>query len=114
MLRKINNISIIELETKQEVANLSGVKPKKPTSLDIFQLFISDSKPITNHLGLGCNWTHMKEISITGILVSVHHSYEISTNLEVFDVSRKELTKKIYSLRKSLVVSSLPNSICRA
>ena len=39
----------------------------------------------------------MKEITNTGLLVSVHHCYDKSANLEVFDVSRKGQTKKIYS-----------------
>ena len=39
----------------------------------------------------------MKEIANTGLLVSVHHCYTMSANLEVFDVSWKGKTKKIYS-----------------
>ena len=39
----------------------------------------------------------MKEIANTRLLVSVQHCYDTSANLEVFDVSRKERVKKIYS-----------------
>jgi len=39
----------------------------------------------------------VKEIANTGLLVSVHHCSSKSANLEVFDVSRKGQTKKIYS-----------------
>ena len=39
----------------------------------------------------------MKEIANTGLLVSVHHSEDTFANLEVFDVSKKGQTKKIYS-----------------
>ena len=42
-------------------------------------------------------WTHVKEIANTGLLVSVHHCWSTSANLEVFDVSRKGQPKKIYS-----------------
>ena len=41
----------------------------------------------------------MKEITNTGLLVSVSHSSE-SANLEVFDVSRKGQAKKIYSFEE--------------
>ena len=40
----------------------------------------------------------MKEIADTGLLVSLHHGCCRSANLEVFDVSRKGQTKKIYSV----------------
>ena len=39
----------------------------------------------------------MKEAANTGLLVSVNHCWNTSANLEVFDVSRKGQTKKIYS-----------------
>ena len=42
----------------------------------------------------------MKEITNTGLLVSVHHSYNTSANLEVFDVSRKGQVKQIYSFEE--------------
>ena len=42
----------------------------------------------------------MKEIANTGPLVSVHHCSNTSANLAVFDVSRKEQAKKIYSFEE--------------
>ena len=42
----------------------------------------------------------MKELSNTGLLVSVHHSPKKCANLEVFDVSRKGQAKKIYSFEE--------------
>ena len=44
--------------------------------------------------------THVKEIANTRLLVSVHHSYEVSANLEVFDVSWKGRVRKIYSFEE--------------
>ena len=58
-----------------------------------YRFSISNSNSVTLHEG----WTHVKEIANTGLLVSVHHCYNKSANLEVFDVSRKGHTKKIYS-----------------
>ena len=49
---------------------------------------------------IGGSWTHVKEIANTGLLVSVHHCYDNSANLEVFDVSRKRQVKKIYSFEE--------------
>ena len=46
------------------------------------------------------SWTHVKEIADTGLLVSVHHSWEKSASLEVFDVSQAGLAKKIYSFEE--------------
>ena len=42
----------------------------------------------------------MKEIANTGLLVSVNHNERYSSNLEVFDVSRKEQVRKIYSFEE--------------
>ena len=46
------------------------------------------------------NWTHVKEISNTGLLVSVGYSVSKSANLEVFDVSRKGQVRKIFSFEE--------------
>ena len=42
----------------------------------------------------------MKEITNTGLLVSLHHSYKKSVNLEVFDATRKGQVRKIYSFEE--------------
>ena len=40
----------------------------------------------------------MKEISNTKLLVSLHHNYEKSVNMTIFDISKKNQIKEIYSL----------------
>ena len=42
----------------------------------------------------------MKEISNTGLLVSIHHCWITSANLEIFDVSQKGQPKRIYSFEE--------------
>ena len=42
----------------------------------------------------------MREITNTGLIVSVHHCYNSPANVEVFDVSRKGQAKKIYSFEE--------------
>ena len=44
--------------------------------------------------------SQVKEIKNTGLLVSVHHNWSVSANLEVFDVSRKGQARKIYSFEE--------------
>lgn len=52
------------------------------------------------HLELKQSWTHLKEISETGLLVSAHHDWRL-VNLEVFDISKKGKVKKIYSFEEA-------------
>ena len=42
----------------------------------------------------------MKEITNAKLLVSVHHSWNKSASLKVFDVSRKGQVRKIYSFEE--------------
>ena len=44
------------------------------------------------------SWTHVKEIPKSPYLISLHHSYDESANMEIFDISNKGKIKKIYSL----------------
>ena len=56
----------------------------------------------------------MKEIANTGLIVSVHHSFSTSANLEVFDISRKKQAKKIYSFEEvygSRIIVNILSSI---
>ena len=46
------------------------------------------------------SWPNVREITNTGLIVSVHHCYNSSENVEVFDVSRKGQAKKIYSFEE--------------
>mgnify|MGYP000880086214 FL=1 len=40
----------------------------------------------------------MKEIPNTKLLVSLHHNYENSANMSIFDISKKDQIKEIFSL----------------
>ena len=42
----------------------------------------------------------MREAANTGLLVSVHHNWSVSASLEVFNVSRKGRSEKIYSFEE--------------
>ena len=42
----------------------------------------------------------VKEIANPGLRVSINHCSSVSANLEVFDVSRKEQVRKIYSFEE--------------
>ena len=46
------------------------------------------------------SWTHVKEISSTGLLVSLHHCNDTSANMSVFDISKKGKARKIYSFEE--------------
>ena len=50
-----------------------------------------------NRLQADHPWTHVKEIQNTRYLVSLHHSYFKSANMEIFDISKKGQAKKIYT-----------------
>ena len=43
------------------------------------------------------SYSHVKMIPDTGLLVSLHHHWRKAAQLEVFDVSKKGLARKIYS-----------------
>ena len=47
---------------------------------------------------LGDSWTRVKEIPNTELVVSLHHNYDESANMSVFDISKKDQIKEIYSL----------------
>ena len=55
-------------------------------------------------LGLKCGillgdcWTHVKEIPNTKLLVSLYHYSNDAVNMAVFDISKKDQIKEIYSL----------------
>ena len=91
-----NEIRTVELDSKEEYANFDGVKLNESDGR--FQLLIYTTS-VTVHKG-EVSWTHVKEIGNTGLLVSVHHCYNTSANLEVFDVSQKGQAQKIYSFEE--------------
>ena len=47
---------------------------------------------------IGRNWTHVKEIPNTNLLVSLQHSFHNSAKMAVFDISKKDQIQEIYSL----------------
>ena len=59
------------------------------------------------------SWTHIKEIPNTPYLVSLHHSYYKSANIEIFDISNKGKIKKIFSLGKLNGGNNIMSSIAK-
>ena len=47
---------------------------------------------------IGPCWTHIRGIANTKLLVSLHHKWDKSANMEIFDISKKAQAKKIYTL----------------
>lgn len=93
-----NKISITKLETKQRFADFDGVNlndiSRKIQPVDIYSIIM------TIRLVPYACWSHVKELSNTGFLVSLQHCCDRSANLEVFDVSQKGRSKKIYSFEE--------------
>ena len=55
----------------------------------------------------------MKEIPNTKLLVSLHHDFFGSANMSIFDISKKDQIKEIYSLGGVLeecIIIFLPSS----
>jgi len=46
------------------------------------------------------NWTHVKEISNTGYLVSLSQNPHLSAAMRIFDVSKKDSVRTVYSFEK--------------
>ena len=86
-------------------ASLNSKRSKNLSALMVFNLkvffnfFHINSYLITISQG-DDNWTHVKEIANTRLLVSMQHVGSKSANLEVFDVSRKGQVRKIYSFEE--------------
>jgi hypothetical protein len=85
---KSNDISMIDLETKQKYAEFKGVQIEGSA----FKLFL-----IVIFYYIDGYWTHVKEISNTGLLVSLNQRYNKCAGLEIFDISQKQQVKKIFS-----------------
>lgn len=83
--RLSNNISVIDLETKKYYAYFQGVNSRIGATIPEEEIYN--------------NWTHLKEISNTSLLVSLHHCFHKSTSLEIFDTSQ---VRKVYSIEESL------------
>lgn len=100
--RDTNNISIVDIDTKQNYSNFDGVVLKNQgisfwfeTSPQIFKFpgYRIDSTDT-------CNRTYVKEIPETGLLVSIHHAFSIGANLQIYDISQKGKAQKVYSFEE--------------
>ena len=87
-----NKIDIVDLSTKENYASFNGVKTSD-TGLG-FQLFWGWYAVIF----LGIHWTHVKEIPNTNLLVSLNHIKHYSANMSVYDISKADQIKEVYSL----------------
>ena len=93
-----NKISVTELDGKQEeYANFEGVQLlnkgiNRYGTLPKHYFYVNYEDLYNN------SWTHVKEISGTKLLISLHHNCSKSANIEVFNLVNKGRSKKIYSL----------------
>ena len=46
------------------------------------------------------SWTHVKEIPMTRLLVSLHHSYQYSASLKIFDITKPNAPKTVYTFEE--------------
>ena len=87
-----NKIKVADLETKQNYTEFEGVQIKKSNFILVFQYWSKFFKFI--------DWqTYVHEVQNTKLLVSLNYFYNVSANLEIFDISRKTI-KKIYSFEE--------------
>ena len=91
---RTNKIDIVDLNTKESYASFDGVQSSNQSKFsfsnylegDIVVIFLVES------------WTLVKEIPYTKLLVSLHHNYGKSANMTVYDISKKNQIKEIFSL----------------
>ncbi len=57
----------------------------------------------------GLNWSHVKEIPNTRLLISLNHNYIGSAKMEIFDLLQKQKARKIYSFGEPDGTLSLVN-----
>ena len=90
-----NKIIVIELDGKQdEYANFEGVQ--------LLNKSIIRYRAHLNYFNYAdyesfYSSTHVKEISSTKLLISLHQSARKNANIEVFDLANKERVEKIYT-----------------
>ena len=92
---RTSKIDIVDFNTKQSYASFDGVKTIYLSKKFVFVNYLENDASI---ILLGDSWTHVKEIPNTELVVSLHHNYEESANMSVFDISKKDQIKEIYSL----------------
>ncbi len=71
---------------------LMGLRLVKQVNIRFSNYLESDLKILES------SWPHVKEIPNTKLLVSLHHYFAKSANMEIFDISKKGKANKIYSL----------------
>ena len=45
-------------------------------------------------------WPHVKELSNTKLLVSLHHNFNVSANMVIYDISKKKKPNRVYSFEE--------------
>ena len=53
------------------------------------------------YIGRYASWTHVKQIPNSNLLVSLHHCWDISANMEIFDIAQNGYVRKIYSFEET-------------
>lgn len=105
-----NKIRVVGFETGEEVAAFDGVKLKE-MNRNFLSSFYWKIYFILKNKEQKHSWTHVRELSNTGYLVSAHHCHDTSANLEVFSVSQSKKFKKVYSFEEvsggNIVIISL-------
>lgn len=63
--------------------------------------FLNDSESYDqNNKDFQDNWTHIKEIPNTGLLVSLGHRWKTSAGMEIFDISKKGSARRVYAFEE--------------
>ena len=63
------------------------------------------------------DWALLKEITDKKLLVSLHHYFDKSANMAIFDISKKNRPKKIYTFEEVYggnIISNLSFSLIKA
>ena len=89
----LNNISVIELENKQNYTNFEGVQLRTTSGTYILIVLLIQFSLYSGY------WTHVKEIPGTKLLVSLNHNCDYGANMAIFDLSRKN-AKAIYTFEE--------------
>ena len=89
-------ISVADIVTNQMYANFEGVQIKNTNGTNTFQYRSLNLFPTGD-----CEQEpHVKEITNTGLLVSLSHAVEASANMQIFDISKKEKARKVFSFEE--------------
>ena len=89
-----NKIRIENLKTKQKFVEFKGAQIRIKVRSRLLNALLIVSNPEID----AYSWTHVKEIPNSNLLVTLHQNGLKAANMEVFDISTKIKSKKIYSL----------------